>query len=171
MILKSKDFCLRPFKKEDAASLQRNINDEYVHTFTLRIPNPYKKLHAKEWIASYLKLARRKKKSRLIFAIDIDGEAVGSIGLENIEKYKAEIGYWLAKKYRNKGIMTKAIKIIVKIGFDKIKLKRIYAFVFSKNKISAHLLEKAGFKKDELLKNYLIKSSRLIDCISYSKVK
>src|SRR3989338_11447733 len=99
MIIKTKKFTLRPYRKGDEKSLQNNINDKNIYKFTIRIPHPYKIKDARDFINSCLKSQRNKDKSKIMLAIDIDGSVIGAVALENIKKHKAEIGYWLSKKY------------------------------------------------------------------------
>jgi len=42
MIIKSKRFILRDYRKGDEKSLQKNINDLDIYRYTSRIPYPYK---------------------------------------------------------------------------------------------------------------------------------
>ena len=108
MKIKTKKFILRPYRKGDEESLQKHINDKYVSRFmSSRVPFPYKMKDAKWWINYNFKLEKNNNPNEINFAIDINGKVVGGIGLMNREKnHKAEIGYWLGKKYWNKGIMT-----------------------------------------------------------------
>ena len=56
-------------------------------------------------------------------------------------------------------------------GFRKMKLKRIYATVFTKNKVSVRVLEKNKYKFEGLMKKYHLKNGELIDAILYAKTK
>ena len=168
--IKSKPFILRPFRKGDESSLQKNINDKAVYRYTLRIPYPYTIGNANEWVKS--SIAKYKKKhSEVRFAIVIKSEVVGGIGFRDIKNQRAEIGYWLAKKNWGRGIMTQAVKLVCKFGFQKLGLRRIYAAVFANNKASARVLEKSGFKYDGRIKRHYKKDGRLIDALMYAKVK
>jgi len=167
MIIKTKRFTLRPFRKGDERSHQKNINDKAIYKYTLRIPYPYTMQHAKKWVK--LNLSPSKKQCRLV--IDIEDEAAGSVSIENMDGFKGEIGYWLAKKYWNKGIVTQAAGIMAKIGFKKLKLKRIYANIHHNNKSSARVLEKNGFLKEGLLKKAGLKKGKVFDVFMYAKVK
>jgi [ribosomal protein S5]-alanine N-acetyltransferase len=173
MIIKSKKFMLRPYKKGDEESLRENINDNNVTKhMSSRLPFPYKVKDAKWWINNCLKLSKEKKPSAVNFAIDIDGKVIGGVGLMyNSERYRAEIGYWLGKKYWNSGIMTEAVKLVTDFGFKKLKLKRIYATVFTKNKVSVHILKKNGYKFEGLMKNYHMKGGKMIDALMYAKTR
>jgi len=52
MIIQTKRFILRPYRKGDEKSLVENINDKNVSKFMLNIPYPYKPKDAKKWINS-----------------------------------------------------------------------------------------------------------------------
>ena len=171
VIIKSDKFILRPFKKGDEASLAKHINDKTIAHNTLRIPYPYTAKDARWWISHNLEVAKQKKKTELNFAITINGEVVGSIGFDPIEGHRAEIGYWLGKKYWGQGIMTDAIKLMVKYGFSKLELKRIYADVFPFNKASAKVLQKAGFQYEGKLRKNVKKGNKFLDSLLFAIVK
>ena len=168
--IKSRSFILRPFRKGDEISLQRNINDKAVYRYTLRIPYPYTIRNANEWVKSSI-VKYKKKHSEVQFAIVIKSEVVGGIGFRDIKNQRAEIGYWLAKKNWGRGIMTQAVKLVCKFGFLQLGLRRVYAAVFANNKASARVLEKSGFKYDGRIKRHYKKDGRLIDALMYAKVK
>lgn len=170
-ILKSKGFILRPYRKGDEKSIINNINDRDIYKYTLRIPYPYKPKNAKQWIAKCRKLAKKKKKTEINFAIDIKSNVIGGISLMNIENHKAEIGYWIGKKYWSRGIATEAVRLVTGFGFKKLGLRRIYAAIFIKNKSSARVLEKNNYKCEGLMKKYHQKDGRLLDVILYAKIK
>ncbi len=170
-IIQTKDFSLRPYKKEDAKSLAKNINNKKIYENTLNIPHPYTLKDAQEWIDENLKELKKKNPSKINFVIDINGEAAGEVSFRKIEEHKAELGYWLAEKYWGKGIMTQAVKLITKFGFEGLGLKRIYVFAFLFNKASQRVLEKTGFKKEGILKNNVIKDGKMMDDYLFAKIK
>lgn len=170
IIIKTPHFTLRPLKKGDEESLAKNINNKKIYQATLRIPYPYTLKNADKWINECLKEYTKEKPKELVWVIDINSEVCGSIGLEKIEGHKAEIGFWLAEKCWNKGIMTEAVKRLTEFGFKKLKLRRIYAYVFLFNKASMRVLEKAGFEKEGLLRKDVEKDGRLMDDYIFAKV-
>ena len=169
--LRSRKIVLRPFKKGDEESLIRNINDKEIYKRTLRIPFPYKLKDAKEWVKGCISSAKKRQKNSVNFAITINEEVIGGIGFDQIQQHKAEIGYWLAKQYWNKGIMTEAARLATKFGFDNLKLRRVSAYVFLKNNASARVLEKNGYRKEGLLRKYHLKDGKYIDAMLYAKVR
>jgi len=171
MIIKSKQFILRPFKKGDEFSLAKNINDIKVIRNTLIPFFPYTLKHAKDWVKKNLKEDKKKKPKMINFVIDINEEVAGSVWFATIEGYMAEIDYWLARKYWNQGIMTKAIKLVTKFGFEKLKFKRIYGYVFPFNKPSMKVLKKAGYKFEGILRKNTKKGNRFIDDYLFAKIR
>lgn len=164
MIIKSKKFTLRPFKKGDEFSLFENINNKKVCRNLLAVPYPYTLKDAKNWVGKNLKEDRRKSPSFVCFVIDIGGEVAGSIGIHKIEDgHQAEVGYWLAKKYWGNGIMTEAVKLITKFGFKNLSLRRMYAYAFSFNKASQTVLLKVGYKFEGILKKHAKKEDKFLD--------
>lgn len=167
----TKDFILRPFRKDDEFSLAKNINDKEVIQNTIINIYPYKLKDAKDWVKKNLEEDKKRKPKMINFVIDIDGEVAGSVGFVKVEEYKAEIGYWLAKKYWNKGTMTRAVKLTTKFGFEKLRFRRIYAYTFSFNKRSARVLEKSDYKFEGILKKNTKKGKKFIDDYLFARVR
>ena len=170
-ILKAKRFILRPLRKGDEFSLQRNINDKAIYSYTAAIPYPYSLKTARKWIQENLRRERQKKRSDLHFAIVINDEAGGSIGLNKIEGHKTEIGYWLGRNYWGKGIMSEAVAMLTKFAFNKLKLRRLSASVFEHNSASAKVLEKNGYKQEGFLRKYHLKDGKFHNAKLYAKVR
>jgi len=170
-IIKSKHFILRPFRRRDEESLVENINNKKIYRNTLRIPYPYKLKDARWWINHNLKLNKNKKKHEINFAIEINGEVIGGIGLDKIYGHCAEIGYWLGEKYWGRGIMTEAVKLVTKYGFEKLGLRRIYAFTFLFNKASAAVLKNTGYKYEGRLRKHVKKGDKFMDDLLFAKVR
>ena len=172
VVLNSKKFILRPYRKSDLISLVKNLDNKKVSRYMSKVPFPYKIKDGKKWIERCLQKNKKGKKKKVIFAIEINGEVAGSIGLDPIKiKHKAEIGYWLAEKYWGNGIMSEALRIMTNLGFEKLKLKRMQAHVFSENESSKKVLKKNGFQLEGRLKKYFFKNNKYSDCFLYAKTK
>jgi RimJ/RimL family protein N-acetyltransferase len=123
-----------------------------------------------------LKEARKelfeKNKDSEGFVIDVDGLVVGGIGVHDIVKgHKAVISYWVARKLRNKGIATKAVKMATDYFFKKYKLVRISGNARTFNKASARVMEKAGYKLEGVLRKNKLKDHEFLDDEVWAKVK
>lgn len=170
-ILRAKNFILRPFKKGDEASLAENISDRMIERNTLFIPYPYTLKAAGFWVRHNLALAEKKEKSQFHLAIAAGGKVIGGMGLSHVDGHSAEIGYWLGESHRGRGIATKAVKLLTSHAFNALKLRRVYAYVFSFNKPSARVLEKAGYKFEGKLRKHVLKHGKPIDELLFAKVR
>lgn len=80
---------------------------------------------------------------------------VGSCGFSDFDHFsRVELGYELSKEYWGKGIMSEVLRILIPFGLQKLGLHRIQASVVPANTVSIHLLEKFGFQKEGLLRQY-----------------
>lgn len=161
------DFILRPWKKADLESLVAHANNFLVAKFlTDGFPHPYTKDDGMAFIEAALK-----GQPVCLFAIDVSGEAVGSIGLhpqKDIMRKNMELGYWLSQKYWSNGIMTEAVKQIVKYGFENFDVTRIYARPCGNNKASQKVLQKAGFKLEAHIEKNIFKNGEFLDEMIYA---
>lgn len=161
------NFTLRPWTPTDIDSLVKYANNPNIAKFmTDKFPHPY----AKENGEAFISFATKDDPIH-IFAIDVNGEAVGGIGLhpkDDIERMNAELGYWLAEPFWGKGIITKAITQIVDFGFNTYDITRIFARPFGTNLASQRVLEKAGFKFECKFEKTLLKNGEMLDGLYYS---
>ena len=157
---------LRPWTIEDKAQLAKIANNKNIaKNLTNYFPHPYVEKDAEEYIQfceSYDPLT--------IFAIDLKGVAIGSIGFklqEDIFIKNLELGYWLGEAYWGKGYMTEAIRLIVAYGFKTFDIQRIYARPFGTNLGSQNVLLKNGFIEEAHFKNTIFKDGVFLDEIVY----
>ena len=168
--LKYKYFKLRKWSEADLNSLVKYANNDNVAKWlTNGFPHPYTHEDGK----AYLSMIENDNPTK-VFAIEMNGEAVGSIGIfpqTDIHEKSAEMGYWLAEEYWGNGIITKVIQEIVDYGFSTFDIVRIFARPFSTNLKSQRVLEKAGFILEAKLKKALSKKGELMDEFIYAKLK
>jgi len=162
------DLKLRKWNEADLDSLVKYANNINVAKWwTNGFPYPYTPEDGKAYISMLAKDNPQK-----VFAIEVNGEAVGSIGIfpqSDIHEKNAEMGYWLAEVYWGQGIMTKAIQEIVEYGFKTFDIVRIFARPFSTNLKSQRILEKAGFELEARLKKTLFKNGEFMDELIYAR--
>jgi ribosomal-protein-alanine N-acetyltransferase len=65
------------------------------------------------------------------------------------------LGFYATEGFAGKGIMSKAMKLILQHAFETIKLHRLEANIQPSNAKSIHLIQANGFRKEGLSLNYL----------------
>ena len=158
---------IRPWTLADAASLQRHANDRRVSIqLRDRFPFPYTSEHAQNFLSWVTTQA-----SPTVWAIDIDGDACGSIGIElhtDVERVSAGIGYWLGQSMWGKGIATEALLAVTSEVFRQFDLTRLYAVPFSDHVASVRVLEKAGYVREGYLRQSAIKDGTIRDQLLFA---
>ncbi|HRH65988.1 MAG TPA: GNAT family protein [Bacteroidia bacterium] len=167
MHIKNEKCSIRHWRESDVPSLARYANNSKIE-MNLRdgFPYPYTLNDAEKFIDFV-----HSCDPVTIFAIEVNNEAVGSVGFfpkENIYRYNAEIGYWLAEPFWGNGIIPAVLMSMSDYIFESTRLTRIYAEVFGRNKASGRALEKAGFKKEAVLSQNIIKNNTVDDTVIYS---
>jgi ribosomal-protein-alanine N-acetyltransferase len=74
----------------------------------------------------------------------------------------------LLPEYHGKGIITEAIKEVVRYGFKIMKLHSIEAVIDPENYISEKVLRKNGFVKEAHLRENECFEGRFLDTVIYS---
>jgi RimJ/RimL family protein N-acetyltransferase len=164
------NYMIRSWELGDAPSLAKYANNINIwRNLRNEFPNPYTLPEAKDFLA---KITAQKPET--VFAIATPEEAIGGIGLiigSDIHRYTAELGYWLAEPFWNRGIMTEAVKLITGYAFKNMKLNRIFAKPYDRNRASIRVLEKADYQFEGRLKGSAFKADEIIDELLYAKLK
>lgn len=92
------------------------------------------------------------------YAIEEDGEYMGTISLKHIDPINknAEYAIALRKIAQGKGLGTKSSKKLLDIAFNELKLNKVYLDVLSDNSPAIRLYKKLGFKEEGELKNHIV---------------
>ena len=120
---------IRPWRLDDAESLTKHANNQKVW-LGLRdlFPHPYTIDDAHEFLQKKIT-----EQSPTNFCIEIDGAAVGGIGIHlghDVRRHTATLGYWLGENFWGRGIMTEAVAALTDFSFRNFPLRRISAEVF-----------------------------------------
>ena len=102
-----------------------------------------------------------------------NGKLAGGITLGNIRHGVAQsghIGYWIGERYAGKGLMTDAVRTLSRFAFDTLRLHRIEAACIPENARSIRVLEKAGFRREGLLRSYLRINGSWQDHYLYARI-
>jgi RimJ/RimL family protein N-acetyltransferase len=166
--LREGEVLLRPFLDDDKFRMAEVANNIHI-SINMRdaFPHPYALSDAENFIAMC-----RLHDPVQIFAIEYQGLYVGNIGLvkqTDIYRKSAEIGYFLDENYWNKGIMTKAVNLICRYGFQHLDIVRINTGVFEYNIASQKVLEKCGFVKEAVFRNAMFRNGKIYDEIRYAR--
>lgn len=165
---------LAEFRPTDKDALIEYLSDRDVYDRTLRIPHPYTDADADRWL-DCVEQAENTTGQNVQWAIRNEtDELIGGTGLEGFrgnQPHRVEIGYWLAKPFWGRGIMTAVVKAVCRHAFEKLDLVKITAHVSSFNTASARVLEKNGFVQEGFCPKHFVKDGAFIDVRLFGLVR
>jgi RimJ/RimL family protein N-acetyltransferase len=157
------------YSEKHIPALLENLNNKKISKWLFLPADPYNEEDADKWLAFCRD--NEDKKENYLFAIEVEGEFIGGIGLHKKMEHCFDVGYWISEKHWGKGYATDALNTITKLAFDELKIDRIQAFVFEGNEASEKVLEKCGYEKEGFLKKSHKKGNTFFNSKLYAKIK
>ncbi|CAK9154399.1 unnamed protein product [Ilex paraguariensis] len=159
------DIILRPFELSDIDDFMVWATDDEVSRFCI-----WDTYTSREQALSYIQDIAIPHP--WLKAICLENRPVGAISVtpnSGIDGCRGELGYVLAHQYWGKGIVTRAVKMVASTIFmERPHLRRLEALVDVDNLGSQRVLDKAGFQREGVLRNYLILKGRCRDMVMFS---
>jgi RimJ/RimL family protein N-acetyltransferase len=159
---------IRAWHPGDEVALARHANNKNVaRQLRDRFPHPYTIADGQRFIRSVAGAT-----PPTILAIVVD-EPCGGIGFSagtDVERYSAEIGYWLGEAYWGQGIAAEALTLVSRYAFEHCGLLRLFALPFADNVQSIRVLEKAGYSREGIMVASSVKHGVIRDQALYALV-
>ena len=165
---------LSEIQPSDKWACVEHFREKEIYDRTLRIPYPYTEKDFDDFMAIVEK-KRQEEGNTFGWAIrNREDYLIGGLGFDGLvpgKSHRAEIGYWLAKPYWGKGIMTAVVAAACRFAFEQYGLIKISAHVFAGNTRSTRVLEKCGFQLEGYLRKHHFKEGRYVDAQLYALLK
>jgi ribosomal-protein-alanine N-acetyltransferase len=103
-----------------------------------------------------------------------DNALVGGLTVANIRRGVAQagsLGYWIGKKFARQGLMTAAVRVLIPLAFDSLRLHRVEAACIPNNVASVRLLEKTGFRREGYAREYLCINGVWADHLLFARLR
>jgi len=141
-VLETERLVLRAPRLGDAKTVAALANDRRIAENTARIPHPYKRADADDWIAS----ANLRADEETYLITLADGTIIGACGFDMREDGVPDVGYWLGAEYWGKGYATEAVRALIDRAFGDLEYEALHSGARVTNPASRHVLEKCGFQ-------------------------
>jgi RimJ/RimL family protein N-acetyltransferase len=174
--LRDGDVALRPWRLDDAAAVRAALDgDEAITSWLDQIPQPYLQDDARAYLARAV--AGWADGSSASFAV-VDagtGELLGSLGIriDEPEEGNAEVGYWVARAARSRGVASRALRLASRWALRETGLERIQLRADVRNAPSQRVAEKAGFRREGVQRSarWNRRQGRRVDWVVYSLIR
>ena len=157
--LKTERLVLKKPRHKDKQLIISQIGDWEVSKWLSRVPYPYTKNDADEWI-------RTISRKELTFSIFENDSLVGGIELTSHEDNCYELGFWLGRQHWGQGFATEACKGLLRYAREELALKNIVSSYMKGNDASANVLRKLGFKKTGEGEIYCLSRKETLPCVN-----
>lgn len=118
-------------------------------------------------------LLRYQRGEALHITIFYRDKIAGVLGYNRIDRLNdtGHIGYWLARDYNGKGIMTASVKDLIEVGFDYYSLNRVEIHCAVYNHKSRAIPERLGFQQEGIIRSAEKVYGKYLDHVIYSLLK
>ncbi len=102
-----------------------------------------------------------------------EGKLIGTCGYCKWDKQhrRAEMGYDLWPDYWGQGLMPEALRALLQYGFQEMGLNRVEATTHTENRRSQRVLEKLGFQREGLLREYYRRDGAYSNQVAFSLLR
>jgi RimJ/RimL family protein N-acetyltransferase len=112
-----------------------------------RVPKPYTREHAVEFLERSARTWKQGTDAPFVIVDSDTGELLGAVGIHRLggEDNGPEVGYWLKREARGRGIATRALRLVTDWA-RRTSGARILLQADVRNVASRRVAEKAGFR-------------------------
>jgi RimJ/RimL family protein N-acetyltransferase len=163
---------LRLLAEADLEGLIQAVQDPEIPRWT-RIPSPYGEAEAQEWLVEG---ARRRESGEGVDSMIVDvatDELLGGVGMVHVDwqERTSELGYWLARPARGRGVMNRAVRLLSAWIFENLPIDRLGIMASVDNARSRAVAERAGFVFEGVLRSFVIIKGERHDMAVYSLLR
>jgi [ribosomal protein S5]-alanine N-acetyltransferase len=163
---------LRPHEPADAPRLQQLAGEWKVADTTLNMPHPYLDGMAETWIGNRAQEWRDRK--GLALAVTLPGVGlVGGVNFHDLSPrhHRAELGYWIGVEFWGRGYCTEAVAALVRFGFERMDLNRVFAIHMTRNPASGRVMQKLGMTHEGRLRRHVERWGKFEDIECYGLLR
>ena len=153
---------LRPFEEGDVPAIAAACQDPEIPRWTA-VPSPYTEADARQWLES-------DEEESFAVVDKASDELLGSIGVRYFDGGIGEVGYWVKREARGRGVATRALRLIARWALVDKGLGRFQLRADVANEASQRVAEKAGFVREGVLRSALAFKGERRDVVMYSLV-
>ncbi|MGH7904235.1 MAG: GNAT family N-acetyltransferase [Candidatus Dormibacteraceae bacterium] len=162
---------LRPWRGSDLPALVAALQDPEIPRWT-RVPTPYTGADAGRFLSLAAAGWEATPPTACPFAIvsaRTEG-LLGGIGLRFFARGVGEVGYWVARPSRRRGIATRAVRLLAPWALRTFDLARLQLTTAPENAASQGVALRSGFSREGTLRSWTELKGARTDAVMFSLV-
>ena len=168
---------LRPYRSGDVDLLYEAVRESIVELSPWMVwcHANYSMEESRDWVESRAGAWERGTEYSFVITDAEEGLFLGGCGLDHINQAVqdpgiANLGYWVRSSRIGKGVATSVVRLLAGFGFGELGLNRIEIIIAVGNKSSRRVAEKAGAKREGILRNRLFVDEQVRDAVMFSLI-
>ena len=152
VVLQAGEITLRPIERKDAYpwEVARKRSAAWLHPWDATSP-PGTPSRPKTYAKAIAQLRRAARDGiGFPFAVEVDGEFAGQVSVNNIVRGSAQfasVGYWIDERFAGRGVMPRAVAMVIDHCLTAGGLHRIEICIRPENSNSLRIVEKLGLRE------------------------
>ena len=165
---------LRPWREDDVDDLVTCLDgEEEIVRWLDAVPQPYRETEARSWIEHSASAWKDGTSAPFAVTDATTGELVGSVGFGWVgepDQRVGEVGYWMRRDVRDRGLTTRAVRLVSKWALTELRCERLQLRADERNLPSQRVAEKAGFTREGVLRSvhFNARQDRRVDFVMFS---
>jgi ribosomal-protein-alanine N-acetyltransferase len=155
---------IRSWRNDDLNELVAAVNDPEIGRWMPAIPHPYSPADGRAY------LARATSRDGAFAIVDARSDRLlGGITVNSQNWGRAEIGYWVRADARCRGVASCALALASRWALERHRRLQLHADV--ENVASQRVAEKAGFRREGVLRAWIEQNGSQRDHVLYSLLR
>lgn len=157
---------LARFRESDFDAVHSFASDPAVCEFTTWGPN------SEEETRVFIDEATRPMSGGYVLAVMLGDEVIGSAAVWTTSRgdRTGELGYTIRRDCWGRGFGTEVATLLLHLGFERLGLERMAATCASDNVASVRVLQKAGLRREGLLRGHALVRGRRRDSLIFGRL-
>ncbi len=172
--LTNEEITLRPYRRSDIKATYEAIRESLTEMspWLPFVHANYSLKESREWIKQRPKDWRNGISYEFTIVDAGNGFTIGGCGINQIDfnNIYANLGYWVRTSRTGHGTAAAAARLLAEWGFKALGLKRIEIVVATGNTRSQGAAEKAGAKREGVLRNRIQVRDKTYDAVMFSLI-
>ncbi len=146
-VIEEETFRLRPLTDKDVDRVVEGTSDPRTYHWLAHLPLPYSPDDARTWFVQARENAASGEGVSWAIADPVSDVLLGNVSVFRLgNDVGNEVGYWMHPDARGKGLMTAAVRRVVRHAFDELGCRRLFLRAAAGNTASRYVAEQAGFR-------------------------
>lgn len=159
-MLRFQEVTVRPLRRRDARAWQevRDRNLDWLAPWDATVPPGGDPRPVNFRAMTRRLLAQARAGTTYPFVIEVDGAFAGQVTVSNIVRgsaLAASVGYWIDQRHAGRGVMPRAVALVIDHCFTTAGLHRIEVAIRPENSNSLRVVEKLGIAEIGYAPRYL----------------